>query len=67
MENNKVKEKIKEIKIEHGLRKEIMAQLNTTYPTVKSALMFRSNTQLAERIRAYALAHGGIVVESAAL
>lgn len=56
--------KLKEIKIEHGLRKEIMKQFSTTYPTVKAALSYKSHTPLAEKIRSYALQHGGVVVES---
>lgn len=62
--NQEKKIPVREIKIEHGLRKEIMKQLCTTYPTIKSALLFKSHTSLSEKIREYALQHGGILVES---
>ncbi len=58
------KEKIKEIRVEHGLRKEILKTFNTTYPTIKTALSFQSDTENARMIRGYALNHGGILVES---
>lgn len=51
------------IMVEHGLRKEIMEKLGTTYPTVKKALIYQSNTELAEKVRYYALTHGGVLVE----
>ncbi len=49
--------------VEHGLRKEIMEKLNTTYPTVHKALNYKVNTLLAQRIRHYALTHGGVLAE----
>ena len=51
------------ILVEHGLRKEIMEKLDTTYPTVKSALNYKVHTSLAVRIRHYALTHGGVLAE----
>lgn len=65
--NPEMKNSIREIKIEHGLRKEIMNQLSTTYPTIKTALLYKSHTSLSDRIREYALQHGGILVESVLL
>lgn len=54
---------IKQIYVEYGLRKQIMAALDVTYPTVKSALTYKSNTQIAKTIRQYAIEHGGIILE----
>lgn len=51
------------ILVEHGLRKEIMEKLNTTYPTVNKALNYRVNTLLAKKIRHYALTHGSVFAE----
>lgn len=53
---------IKQIQIEHGLRKQIMEALEVTYPTIKAALTFKSNTLTAKTIRQYALDHGGILL-----
>lgn len=53
---------IKQIYVEHGLRKQIMIALEVTYPTVKAALSYRSNTLTAKCIRQYALQHGGVLV-----
>lgn len=47
------------IVVSHGLRKQIMETLNVTYPTIRSALKFKSNTLNAQLIRLYALTHGG--------
>ena len=55
------------ILVEHGLRKEIMEKLDTTYPTVKKALNYEANTTLAEKIRHYALTHGGVLAEKKTL
>lgn len=49
--------------VEYGLRKEIMRMLNTTYPTVQKALNYQVNTEFAEKIRHYALTHGGVLAE----
>jgi hypothetical protein len=55
--------KFMHILVHHGLRKEIMFKLDTTYPTVKKALEFKTHTPLAQRIRHYALNNGGVLVE----
>lgn len=57
-------ESIQEITVSHGLRKEIMEELDCTYPTVRAALKFRSDTLLAIRIRQYAIRHGGVLMQS---
>lgn len=49
------------IMVEYGLRKEIMEHLGISYPTVKKELAYQSNTELAEKIRHYALTHGGVL------
>lgn len=54
----------KEIKIDHGMRKEMMEIFDTTYPTLRSALRFLTNTDKAIRMRTYALMHGGILMEA---
>lgn len=53
---------IKQIVIEHGLRKQMLFELEVTYPTIRSALTFKSNTLTAKCIRQYALDHGGVLV-----
>lgn len=47
------------IVVSHGLKKRIMKVMNCTYPTVKKALEFESTTELACRIRKYAIQNGG--------
>jgi hypothetical protein len=47
------------IKVEHGLRKELIELLGCTYPTIKSALEYRTNTALSSKIRQAALNRGG--------
>ena len=46
---------MKMIKIEHGGRKQIMAALGVTYPTVRAALNYESDSDVAKRIRTYAI------------
>ncbi len=60
----KVREKVREIKVSHGMRREIMAIFGASYPTVRAALRFKSDTYFAKRMRGYALNHGGVIVES---
>ena len=55
---------IKQIVVNHGLRKQIMAALGATYPTVRAALHFMSDTEKAQQIRQYAIDHGGILLQS---
>ncbi len=50
------------ILVDYGLRKEIMHHLDTTYPTIKRALEFKTNTSLAQQIRFYALKRGGVLM-----
>lgn len=54
---------VKRIYIEHGLRKQMMDALNVTYPTIRAALNFRSNTLTAKVIRQYAIEHGGVILQ----
>lgn len=49
--------------VEYGLRKEIMEKFGTSYPTVKKALNYETSTLLAEKVRFYALSHGGVLAE----
>ena len=53
---------IKQIVIEHGLRKQMLFALEVTYPTIRAALTYKSNTLTAKCIRQYALEHGGVLV-----
>lgn len=53
---------IQEITVSHGLRKEIMEELQCSYPTIRAALKFQSDTLLADHIRQYAIQHGGILL-----
>ena len=58
-------ELIQEITVSHGLRKEIMEVLQCSYPTIRAALKFQSNTLLADHIRQYAIQHGGVLLAGA--
>lgn len=60
MDNSK---KVKEIKVQHGLRREMMSVFGTTYPTIRAALRYKSDTYYAKRMRGYALNHGGVIIE----
>ena len=53
---------MKEIRVSHGTRKLIMDYFNVTYPTVRKALRYNTNSVTALAIRAYALEHGGWLV-----
>lgn len=57
---------VKQIHIEHGLRKQIMEELGVTYPTVKAALTYKSDTLTAKTIRRYAIEHGGVILQGVA-
>lgn len=57
-------DKFKIIKVSHGMRKQMMEVFSTTYPTLRAALSFETNTAKAEMMRYYALEHGGILLES---
>jgi hypothetical protein len=48
-----------EILVRPGDRRKLMDTFKTNYPTVRSALRYRTNTLLAQRIRAAALEMGG--------
>ena len=52
---------IKQIVVEHGLRKQIMAVFDVSYPTVRVALKYGSNSITAQNIRQYALDNGGVL------
>lgn len=54
---------MKKIEVENGKKKELMHLCNATYPTVRAALRFRSDTHLAKKIRNMALAMGGVLME----
>ncbi len=56
-------DKTKVIIVSHGLKKEIMSELSTSYPSIRSALLFQTNTVKAKIIRQYALEKGGKLVE----
>lgn len=50
------------ILIDHSLKKQIMEELNTTYPTIRTALYGMTRTDKAKAIRAKALELGGVLV-----
>lgn len=50
------------IVVSHGLRKQTMDALDVTYPTIRNALSYKSNTLKAQLIRLYALEHGGTMM-----
>lgn len=49
----------RKIEVDHGTKKKIMKALNCTYPTIRSSLEYRSNTEKAQKIRNYAIQNGG--------
>lgn len=52
----------KEILLRQGAKAKLMQVLNTTYPTVRAALKFETDTEIAKRIRHYAMNElGGVV------
>ncbi|SHE30383.1 hypothetical protein [Dysgonomonas macrotermitis] len=53
-----------EILVKHSVKKRIKEELNTSYPTVQSALFGMTDTQLAREIREKALQLGGVEVKS---
>ena len=53
----------KEILLAGGKRKNIIKSLNTTYPTIREALRFKSNTEISQKIRKIAIENGGKLVE----
>jgi len=52
----------KEILVDNGERKVLKELFKTSYPTIKSALQYRSKTALAHKIRIAAIERGGVVV-----
>lgn len=53
-----------EIIVNHSVKKRIKEELNTTYPTIRSALFGMTSTELAKNIRSKALELGGVKVET---
>lgn len=49
--------------VNHSVKKRIKDELNTTYPTIRTALFGMTDTDLAKEIRAKALELGGVKVE----
>lgn len=49
----------REILLDNGDRKKLLKMFNVTYPTVNSALKFKSKTLLAYKIREAAIQMGG--------
>lgn len=54
-----------EIIVNHSVKKRIKEELDTTYPTIRSALYGMTKTDKAKAIRAKALELGGVKVEPA--
>lgn len=52
-----------EILVSHSVKKRIKEELNTTYPTIRTALFGMTCTALAKEIRAKALQLGGVEVK----
>ena len=50
------------ILVEHGLRMKIHRVLGYSRPTINEALSGRSSTDVAKKIRLYALSNGGVEV-----
>ncbi len=45
----------KRILVAHGAKKQLMAALGTSYPTVRAALRYDSDTEISRRIRYVAI------------
>lgn len=61
---DKYTNKMKMILIKHGDRERIMKAMGVTYPTVRRALRYECDSEVARKIRAYALhSLGGKVLE----
>lgn len=45
---------------EYGLKREIQSVYGYSYPTIRRALCGSDDTDVAKRIRWYALRHGGV-------
>jgi hypothetical protein len=52
-----------EILIRHKCKKRIKSELDTSYPTIRTALAGITDTELALRIRAKALELGGVEIQ----
>lgn len=57
------KKKARLIIVGHGLRRQIMEALKVSYPTCRAALRYETDTEIARKIRGYAMNHGGMAVE----
>lgn len=55
--------KEKMIIVTHALRKKIIEVMDVSYPTVRAALFFKTNTIKARLIRKYAIEHGADLIE----
>lgn len=55
---------MKEIIVKHGIKKLIKKELNTTYPTIRSAFHGMTKTEIAQKIRELALKLGGVEVDA---
>jgi len=55
---------IKKIECEHGMNEKLQKVFKTSHVTVRRALRFESKSDLANKIRSYALKNGGILFES---
>jgi hypothetical protein len=51
---------MKQIILGHSKKKEIMKIINVTYPTIRAALKYKSDSTLAFKIRKLALELGGV-------
>ena len=54
---------MKSILVDHGTRKELARIFKCTYPTIKSALNYKTTTDLSNKIRVAAIRKGGRVAE----
>ncbi len=52
----------KEILVNNGERKVLKELFNTSYPTIQTALQYKSKTALAHKIRTAAIERGGVLV-----
>lgn len=57
-----IAKKMNEILVKHGLKMKIHMMLGYSRPTINEALAGRSETDIARKIRLYALRNGGVEV-----
>lgn len=53
---------MKKIECEHGMNEKLQKIFKTSHVTVRRALRYESKSELANKIRTYALKNGGVIM-----